>query len=420
MRRWPKPGVTMKLLPLLAGALALAATLAHAATPMRASAFTDSIGVGTHLTRQSAYYDAKKVQAALRYLGVRHLRDAAPDPRAAYPAVFGAYAELGYDFTLTGSGYSTAAQAERQAAAFQAAHPGAIAALEGYNEPNNWQRPPQGWYAGGSDTHVGAQAYTRELVTHGFELPGVAILDASDEPPPACAGSAVNVHSYAKYSKSQANPQIGYPQPTLWYDLGRYRRACLSQLTWVTETGYYTSAGVDGVSEPVQAQYLLQSLAYDAQQGVLRTYLYELLDQSTGSPNSEMNYGLFHTDGKPKPVATQLRSLLAALSDKGSDAASFMPKPLRVTFDDPAVKSLLLAKSDGSYVMLFWKEQNLWDGKMGRAVTPASTTFSFTFDAPRVVTYLRLQDGTAERLSRQAKCVWRYNSGVVGISISAD
>ena len=407
----------MKLIPFLAGLLALAcAPLAHAA-PMRAADFVDSIGVGTHLTQQSVYYDARKVQGALAYLGVRHLRDAAPDPRSPYPAVFGAYAAAGYDFTLTGSGYSTAAQADVQAAAFQAAHPGAIVALEGYNEPNNWKQPSGGWYGAQANTHAGAAAYTRELMTGAVSLPGVAVLNASDEPPPACAGSAVNVHSYGKFSASQASPQIGYPQPTLWYDLQRYKKACPGQPVWVTETGYATAHDVNSVSEAVQAEYLLQTLAYEAQQGVVRTYLYELLDEQTGSSDSEKNYGLFHSDGTPKPAATYVHNLIGFLADKGGSAAA---QSLTVTFADPAVKQLLLTKGDGSYVLLFWREANRWDGKAGRAVQPPTVHDTFKLSAPRSLTSLRIHDGSTRAIGRGADWTWDWAGDMAAVSISAN
>ena len=403
----------MKLLTLLAGLLALACPpLAHAA-PIRAAAFLDSVGVGTHLTQQSAYYDARKVQGALAYLGVRHLRDAAPDPRSPYPAVFGAYAAAGYDFTLTGSGYSTAAQADAQAAAFQAAHPGAIVALEGYNEPNNWKQPSGGWYGAQANTHAGAAAYTRELMTGAATVPGVAVLNASDEPPPACAGSAVNVHSYGKFSKSQASPQIGFPQPTLWYDLGRYKKACPGQPVWVTETGYATAHDVNSVSEAVQAAYLLQTLLYDAQQGVVRTYLYELLDEQTGSSDSELNYGLFHTDGTPKPAATWIRNLNRWAADTvRSDAA---PAVFPVTFSDPRIKSLVLAKADGSHLLFMWAEENLWDGKAGRALTPSPIHFTYTLPVRRHTTSLHLADGTTKDLGVNAGGGWDYTAGTISV-----
>ena len=404
-------------------ALALACVSSAQAGPMRAASFVDSVGVGTHLTQQSAYSDAKKVQVALAYLGVRHLRDAAPDPRSPYPAVFGAFAASDYDFTLTGAGYSTGIQADLQAAAFKAAHPGAIVGLEGYNEPNNWKQPPGGWYAAQANTRLAAAAYTRELLVERAVYPalaGVAILNASNEPPPACSGDTVNVHSYGKFDKSQAKPQIGYPQPTLWNDLRRYKAACPSQPVWVTETGYATAHDVNSVSEDVQAEYVLESLAYLAQQGVQRTYLYELLDERSGDPDPERNYGLFHTDGTPKPVATRLRSLLTALADKGGNAATFAPQPFTVTFADPAVKQLLLAKSDGSYVLLFWREGNRWDGKAAKAVALPAKHETFKLSASRTVTGLRLHDGSSKVFGRGTDWTWDWAGDMAAVAISAN
>ena len=408
----------MKRSHFVGAALALAGVTSAQAGSMRAASFVDSVGVGTHLTQQSAYSDAKKVQTALAYLGVRHLRDAAPDPRSPYPAVFGAYAAAGYDFTLTGAGYSTGIQADLQAAAFQAAHPGAIVGFEGFNEPNNWARPSGGWYAAQANTHLAAAAYTRELLVERAAYPalaGVAILNASDEPPPACSGDTVNVHSYGKFSKSQTVPQYGAPWRTLAYDFNRYVKACPGQPVWFTETGYFTSPGVDGVSEAVQAAYLVQILLYNAQLGVVRTYLYEALDEQTGSSDSEKNYGLAHTDGTPKPAATWVHNLLRWAADTGKTAGTFTPSVFPVTFSDPRIKSLVLAKSDGSHLLFMWADQSLWDGKAGKPVAIAPIHFTYTIPVKRHLTSLHLADGTTWDVGTNAGGAWDYTAGTISI-----
>ena len=397
------------------------ATGVCAEPPMRAAAFIDTLGVNAHLTQQAAYADRAKVMAALAYLGVKHLRDAAPDPRKPFPKVLAAYADAGFDFSLFGSGYGTARQAVAQAAIFQSEHPGAIVAFEGFNEPNNWKRPSSGWYAQAQDTHSGAATYTHELKIFEAALPSISaipVINPSDEPPPGRIGDVVNVHSYGRFSRSQRKPQIGYPQPTLWYDLRRYRAAAPGLPTWVTETGYFTSKGVDGVSENVQAEYLLETLVYNAQHAVSRTYLYELLDQREDN-DSEHHYGLFRTDFSPKPAATRLRNLLKSLKDSGQP--SIQPNnSLVITFDDPDVKQLLLAKANGDYVLLFWKEQNLWDGQAATPVIPSPTTLNWTLNAARDVSVLDLGDGSVQPEGRaRVSGRFSYDYGVRALSIAA-
>lgn len=390
----------LKAAPLWTIFLIASSASAYAETAKPASAFVDSIGVNTHLTQQKAYYDGSKVKAALQYLGIKHLRDAAPDPRKPYPDVYSDYARSGFDFSLFGSGYGTASQAIAQAAAFQASHPQALIALEGYNEPNNWKRPTVGWYARSADTHAASALYVRELKTAGtvaFGVAGLPILNASDEPPPGAIGDAVNVHTYGRFSKSQSDPKIGYPQPTLWYDLRRYRAAAPGLRTWVTETGYYTTRGTDGVDERVQASYLLQTLLYNFQHDVVRTYLYELMDEST-LLDTEYHYGLFRNDHSPKPVAMQIHNLASLLAEDQGSRPSSPDGDLRVAFGDPKVKQVTLRRKDGSYVVLFWKELNLWSGQLQQPVDAPASSISWTLTSPALVYAFDLQSGVRRRL----------------------
>ena len=84
--------------------------------------------------------------------------------------------------------------------------------------------------------------------------------------------------------------------------------------------GWHTTGNrqdASSVSEGVQAKYLLDGLLDASKAGNVKTYLYELLDQNTGDGISENNFGLFHSDGTPKPAATAVHNLVAILDDSG-------------------------------------------------------------------------------------------------------
>jgi arabinogalactan endo-1,4-beta-galactosidase len=78
---------------------------------------------------------------------------------------------------------------------------------------------------------------------------------------------------------------------------------------WITEMGSYT-AGPGSVTEAWQAEYLGQARAFLAKIPYIeRVYWYTLRDASE-STDPEANYGLFRSDGTPKPAVKAFHSAL--------------------------------------------------------------------------------------------------------------
>ena len=109
-----------------------------------------------------------------------------------------------------------------------------------------------------------------------------------------------------------------------------------------------------GVKHADREPYLLpQWIAASLEAGIDRMWLYELRD----APGDA--YGLYNADWTPKPAVAVLAKLNRLLADTGQGGAA---KPLGVTVSDPAINSVLIPKSDGSYVHLLWRS---WpDGKV--------------------------------------------------------
>ncbi|MBV9248414.1 MAG: hypothetical protein JO227_04100 [Acetobacteraceae bacterium] len=123
-----------------------------------------------------------------------------------------------------------------------------------------------------------------------------------------------------------------------------------------TEFGWTTPASphYGAVSLRVQAEYTLEFI-FDAWRHGDPIYVYYgLYDDMSGT------WGLFDADNRPRPVALALQSLSQLLSDPASDARSFAPGRLNISFAHlPAGKTsfsggrfLVMQKADGT----FWVE----------------------------------------------------------------
>ena len=95
-----------------------------------------------------------------------------------------------------------------------------------------------------------------------------------------------------------------------------------------------------------QARLLPQWIASSLQNGIDKLWLYELRDQG-GDP-----YGLYDASWNDRGAVAPITSLNGLLKDTGS---AFTPQPLNITTNDAGVNSVLIAKSDGSYVHLIWR-----------------------------------------------------------------
>ena len=153
-----------------------------------------------------------------------------------------------------------------------------------------------------------------------------------------------------------------------------------------TEMGWYTTASTTDVSNVTvteQAKYMLDGLLDAYQQGDAKTYLYELMDQSTGGTNNENNFGLFYSNGTPKPAATALHNLTSLLADNGATAATFTPTALayQLTGTIATDNSLLMEKSDGSFWLAVWNEARLSGPNSPAQITVANHNVTLNLGA---------------------------------------
>ena len=144
----------------------------------------------------------------------------------------------------------------------------------------------------------------------------------------------------------------------------------------MTETGYHMSTSQVGgqVSESVAAVYLPRTLLLSFNNGIKRTFLYEMLENQY-----EPGFGLIRSDMTERPAFVAIKNLLAILSDKGQ---VFTPGKLDYTLSggDSTLNHALFQKRDGSFWLALWLEQPSINPDTAQPIAVASQTLSLTFN----------------------------------------
>ena len=326
-----------------------------------AKSFLDSLGVNVHMEyTDGKYANVNNVLKDLNYLGITHVRDGVPSPNWMPPgqgvAAINTLAAAGVKFDIVVGGPDLAANM-LQLVSLETAHPGMLSAVEGPNEINNWPITYQGFTGQTAATRFQGDLYK---AIHGNSLlnrlPVYYLTGGSPANLKVNNGlaDATNEHPYPR-NGDQPGDVIkqafanDYPQATI----GKV----------ITESGYYTQpesqdwGGVDGMT---QAKGTLALYFESARQGISAIYLYQLLDaylDRSGTTN-DYHFGLFEFDTVPKPAAVAIHNLTQYLADSASS-----PQTLVYAIDDLPVtaRTLLLSKSDGSFVIAVWNAAPFWD-----------------------------------------------------------
>jgi hypothetical protein len=113
--------------------------------------------------------------------------------------------------------------------------------------------------------------------------------------------------------------------------------------------------------EPIVARYLPRLLLNNLNLGIVRSYIYELIDTyNRGSADAESNFGLVRYDGTEKPSYRAVQNFMRIFND--ITCADF-PRTLKVTAtgDTQDVKILAFKKCDGSLLIAIWLGITGWD-----------------------------------------------------------
>ncbi|WP_426423842.1 beta strand repeat-containing protein [Bradyrhizobium genosp. A] len=352
---------------------------------LSASAFTNSIGVNTHVSYAwGSYNNLALVEADLKYLGVTTLRDSLTNIPAAQPVLDG-LANAGYKFDLgvsssiPATGATGLQQYVNALEAFQAAHPGSVIALEGLNEVNL-----QAFSYNGSSTIEAAAQFQQALYSaikadaSLASLPVYNLTLGYDDP--ADFARLGNLGSFSNYANSHAYVSTGTtPAAALASALNLASSVAPGDPSVITETGYSTLSTTPflGINESAEAKSILNTLMDAFKDGVGKTYLYELLDRNSSSSdtNPQSHFGLFYDDGTPKLAATAVHNLTTILHDDGT-GHSQPTSPLSYTLSNMpgSGNSMVLGKSNGAYDLVVWAEPKVWDPTTNTEISNPSQT----------------------------------------------
>jgi hypothetical protein len=331
----------------------------------------DQIGVNIHLSFFNTPYNKfdSIVRPRLSELGVRHIRDAAltAGNSGALQTYYRRLTALAADgirsslvtFDATSPAFLT--DLNRLEEVFNEAGRG-VEFFEGTNEPNLKKIP--NWADIGRDR----QKTLYEATHANPNLSGVAVIGPSPWGPGAeqlgDVSASVDFGNWHIYSGGQYPEAVG--KSSLQDYLAQARGLYSSKPVVATEAGYHSAMNVPAgkhrpTPEKVVARYLPRLILWNLKHGVIRTYLYELIDSfAKGDADPESNFGLIRHDGSPKPSFYAIKNLIGIFSDSGA-----VPTPQTLdwslTSKDAAIQTMLFQRSDGSFLLALWLGVPAWD-----------------------------------------------------------
>ena len=342
------------------------------ADALSAGALIDSIGVNVHFSYvDTAYARQAEVLARLRELGVRHIRDATPNPVAALREGLRASRRGGVRATLLAD--PAVDPAASVADSLAVVGPG-IAAFEGPNEMDNSGDPA---WPERLDTYMRALAAAVREQAPGTPLVGPSFIDpASRSQVSASLPGLFNGHPY---------PGGQPPERALEQALSEREATAPERGVVFTETGYHNAlsatTGQPAASEEAAAVYLPRLLVAAFGAGVRRTFIYELLDEKLdpGLVDPEQHFGLLRHDLSPKPSFTAIKTLIDALRTSPGQGSLERLAPVVRSRGDAQVERLTLRRPDGSGAIAMWRPVSVWDQETRTPVGPAPLPVELSF-----------------------------------------
>jgi hypothetical protein len=344
--------------------------------------FLNSLGVNTHADQG---YGAKAYVAPLRYLGVRNIRDGGRNRGG----LIMLHRETGVRVDLLGGAASFAIPIANILAAS-----GALLAIEGPNEPNNFPVTYNGRKGGGTESWLAVAELQRDLyqavksdpdlkrypVFHvsegGAEMDNVGLqflaIPAGSStllPEGTRFADFANPHNYVSghgnvhvdnQAWHAADPKLASKiWDGLWGEYGKtwkrgfagYSDAELETLPRVTTETGWDSVGNPG-GERVQGTVLVNTYLSQFKRSWKYTFIYELRDNEGGDGHQ----GLFRDDWSPKPAAVYIHNLTSILGDHSvvSDGGQL---EYAIQGQSAAVHDVLLRKNGSVFDLVIWGER---------------------------------------------------------------
>ena len=386
------------------GGFALAAD-ANTTQAIRANDFLDSLGACTHITQ--GMDSPLSVQAGIRYLGIRNIRDDGTTNRrlvGALCAIHSATGAMVDELPLSGDLADTQAQWEQLAAC------GALVAAEGPNEPNNFSFSYKGNQCSmknGNGTFLPCAQFQAALyaMVHadpklaGIPVWGMTTVGAEPDnvgmqwlkipegshalmPDGTQYADVANTHNYVQGNGSSG--QTLEDNQAFWaesVDRGGTCTGCFdvygeywggaggspAQGTWAkgypinvlgqnqipkvtTETGWKITE-TSSVSDDMRARLLTDVYLQAYKQGWSKTFIYLMFNNATG----DNGYGIMDTPARPTLLGRYIHNLTSILADHSS---AFSPDRVNCSVSGmPSTGyAMLMQKSNGKYELVVWGE----------------------------------------------------------------
>jgi hypothetical protein len=349
-----------------------------------AESLADAFGVVVHFHfQESAYAHVERVVDTVLDLGARHVRSLLsrlPSTTAGFRAL--ADGGVAIEAVCGTFGSSETMNSILRRAVDQYDDPTTVfSAFEGINEPNNDGLP---WVA---ETRRKVQGLHDARSLYGLQdvpivAPSLARVNSGGVQGGDTEGQSQALGDLTEWI-DRGNIHV-YPrgrQPSTDIDeFVEYQRAVCGDLPIrCTEGGYFTAenyvGGAFATPEQVVRQYLPRQLLEHWTRGVDRFFCYELLDDpDPARAEREASFGMLAVAGAgaddvwtPKGQYDAMRNLLALLSDPG---AGTPPDSLRmlVTPCDADLRNVLLAKRDGTFLLLLWRDVSIYDPTTDRLI----------------------------------------------------
>jgi hypothetical protein len=320
-----------------------------------ASAVVNSFGVNTHIDAgANGYQNIAGVEAAINYLGIKNLRDAATN--SADLGINGLFQKVADstgakfdDFIISGTPAFDMAQL---AYVPQLASQGILTSVEGGNEADN----PDVFFLGNSLAWTANFQQQIYAVAHAS---GIPVLNMSFGFGWTAANgyqgnyaAAGDLSAYTDFATAHTYPTgTQTPDQAIQIVNGLAHLAASSRPVATTEIGWDTS-----VIDPVlAAKYTLDAVFDGIRDGDAKIYFYALYnDGSAITPNGLGNWGLMNADGSAKPAGTALHNLTTILADPGA------PRTDALSYGLSGMKAgdnvLIMEKSNGRFELALWNE----------------------------------------------------------------
>ena len=355
--------------------------------------FLNSLGAVSSVSRRGETADG--TIRCLQYTGLRWLRTGYEDnaPIADFISVHRATG-VTFSYGML-SGHSDIQRLVDDAG--QLADAGALLAVEGSNEPNNWEITYQEEKGGGKNSWLPVAYMHRDLYKMVKNNPklknypvwatcetgaqtdnvGLQFLTIPENaqtlmPPGTVFADYANCHNYITHPSwsglhnnqtwQSANPSKNCPVDGLYGNFGNtwmnhfqgYSEEELLTLPKVTTETGFAIAPESGVTEEIQARLYLNLYFSQFKRGWKHTAIY-LLKGRSNEPAHE-SYAFYTLDYKPKKAAHYLHNLTTILA---CDKAIKHPGEMQYTIPDQpeTTHDLLLQKGKGCFLLALWGER---------------------------------------------------------------